>query len=183
MTRKSVTSNNQEQLDHRNTDHQNKDPLTGEPGAHPVPAGVGAAIGGAAGGLVGSVGGPIGAAAGVVAGGVLGGYAGKAAGEAEYPTTEEDYWRKNYPSRPYFQRKYSYEDFAPAYKAGWEMEYAEGDGTSWDEREAEARIRWREQLNDEKAGMSWEEAKQAARDAYERKVEQKRQEEAAGKPR
>ena len=178
MTRKSGPSKNREDREIRN-----EDPLTGEPGAHPVETGVGAAIGGVAGGAIGSVAGPIGAAAGAIAGGVVGGYAGKATGESIDPTVESDYWRQNYPTRPYYSSEYSYEDFEPAYQAGWEMEYAEGDGTSWDEREKTAQIRWREHLNDNQSGMTWEEAREAARDAYERMAEQRRRDRAANKPR
>src|SRR5690606_6067987 len=52
----------------------NRDPLTNEPGAHPVGTGVGAAMGGAAAGAAaGAFGGPVGAAVGGVAGAVVGG--------------------------------------------------------------------------------------------------------------
>lgn len=52
----------------------NRDPLTNEPGAHPVGTGLGAAIGGAATGVaVGAMAGPIGAAVGGVVGAVAGG--------------------------------------------------------------------------------------------------------------
>ena len=65
----------------RGTD-ANRDPISGEPGAHPVGTGVGAAAGGAAAGAAGGlVGGPIGAAAGAVVGGVVGGLAGKSIAE------------------------------------------------------------------------------------------------------
>ena len=42
------------------TRDMNRDPITGEPGSHPVGTGVGAAGGAAAGAVVGSVFGPIG---------------------------------------------------------------------------------------------------------------------------
>ena len=58
----------------------NRDPITNEPGAHPVGTGVGAALGGAAAGAAaGAFGGPVGAVVGGVAGAVAGGLAGKAA--------------------------------------------------------------------------------------------------------
>lgn len=155
---------------------RNADPLTGELGAHPVGTGIGAALGGAAAGVAaGSVGGPLGAAAGAIAGGIIGALAGKGAAEVIDPTVEHVYWRTAYPSRPYFRAEYTYDDFAPAYETGWEMEYVDGDGTSWDERENEARLRWREHLREGRtpAGMTWEEARLAARDAFERAREQR----------
>ena len=57
------------------TDHP--DPITGEPGAHPVGVGVGALGAGAAGAAIGSIGGPIGMLIGAAIGAVAGGLAGK----------------------------------------------------------------------------------------------------------
>ena len=66
----------------------NRDPLSGEPGAHPVGTAVGAAAGGmAAGAVVGTVAGPVGTAVGAAVGAVAGGLAGKGAAEAVDPTT------------------------------------------------------------------------------------------------
>lgn len=84
----------------RKTD-ANRDPITKEPGSHPVGTGVGAAAGGAAGAAVGgaagaaaagaaagSAAGPIGTAVGLVAGAAIGAAAGHGAGEALNPTSE-----------------------------------------------------------------------------------------------
>lgn len=66
----------------------NLDPITGEPGAHPVGTGVGAVAGGmAAGAAVGTVAGPVGTAVGAAAGAVVGGLAGKGVAEKIDPTT------------------------------------------------------------------------------------------------
>jgi uncharacterized protein (TIGR02271 family) len=65
---------------------ENRDPISGEPGAHPVETGAGAVAGGAAGAAAGSVAGPIGAGVGAAAGAVIGGLGGKAAGEKFDPT-------------------------------------------------------------------------------------------------
>ena len=60
-----------------NTKDQNRDPITGAPGAHPVGTGVGAASGGVAGAAVGTVvGGPVGAVVGAAVGAIAGGLAG-----------------------------------------------------------------------------------------------------------
>lgn len=70
------------------------DPLTGEPGAHPVGTGLGAVAGGAAAGAVtGALAGPVGAVIGLAVGAVVGGLAGKGVAEVIEPTGEETYWR------------------------------------------------------------------------------------------
>ena len=75
----------------------NRDPLTKEPGSHPVGTGVGTAGGAAAGAAVGTLaGGPIGAVVGGAIGAVAGAVAGHAVGEAVNPTVEHQYWSKNF---------------------------------------------------------------------------------------
>src|SRR3954470_23352534 len=70
----------------------NRDPITCEPGAHPVGTGIGAAAGGAAAGAaVGTVAGPVGTGLGAAAGAIIGGLAGKAGGEAANPTISRDW--------------------------------------------------------------------------------------------
>jgi hypothetical protein len=150
----------------------NRDPITGEPGAHPVGTGLGAAGAGAAAGAAGgAIAGPAGVVVGAVAGGVVGGLAGKAAGEAVNPTAEDEYWRRNYKDRPYAEPTSTYDDYAPAYKLGWEscsrrmpegksFDKVEGDlGRDWDKVKGSSRL-------------SWDRAKSATRDAWDR-VERK----------
>ena len=77
----------------------NRDPITGEPGAHPVGTGLGTAAGGAAAGAAaGLAAGPVGAAVGAVVGGVAGGLAGKGIAESINPTVEEAYCAHIIPS-------------------------------------------------------------------------------------
>jgi hypothetical protein len=72
-------------------DAAHPDPITGEPGAHPVGVGVGALGAGAAGAVIGAVLGPIGAAIGLAFGAVAGGLAGKeVATTSEAPGTISD---------------------------------------------------------------------------------------------
>lgn len=69
----------------------NRDPISGEPGAHPVGTGIGAAGAGTIGTVVGGViGGPLGAVVGSVIGSVAGGLAGKGAVEKANPTVEDE---------------------------------------------------------------------------------------------
>lgn len=142
----------------------NRDPITGEPGAHPTAVGVGTAAAGLAGGLIGSVAGPVGTAAGTVIGGIAGGAVGRAAGEEIDPTNESAYWRSNFKSRPY-GRDARYEDLEPAYRYGWEHA-SRNRGKRFEELEADLERGWRERR--ESAGLTWEKAKQAARDAWDR---------------
>src|SRR3954447_16172192 len=80
--------------------HENRDPLTGEPGSHPVGTSVGTAGGGVAGAAIGAaVGGPVGAAIGAVVGGVAGAYSGHGVAEVMNPTFEEQYWREHHASQ------------------------------------------------------------------------------------
>jgi hypothetical protein len=149
-----------------NEPHANRDPITGEKGAHPVGTGLGAAVAGAATGAAGgAVGGPVGAVIGAVVGGVAGGLAGHAAAEAIDPTTEDAYWRENYNSRPYASQEVPYETYSPAYKYGWESQGRHA-GRSFDETEGELRAGWEKTSHN--ARLSWDKAKPATRDAWRR---------------
>ena len=142
----------------------NRDPLTNEPGAHPVGTGVGAALGGAAAGAAaGAFGGPVGAAVGGVAGAVAGGLAGKAAGEAVNPTDEDAYWREAYQREPYYVGGRTYDQYRPAYELGWSsVGRYEGDFDAVEPRLADD---WRARHSD---GMAWTDARPATRAAWER---------------
>ena len=116
---------------------ENRDPISGEPGAHPVGTGLGAAGGGAAAGaLGGAMAGPVGAAVGAVVGAVAGGLGGKAVAESIDPTAEDAYWRENFHTRPYADRSRRYDHYRPAYRYGWEARSLYSD-KSWDEIESE----------------------------------------------
>jgi len=144
----------------------NEDPITGERGAHPVGAGLGAAAGGAAAGAaIGAVAGPIGAAVGIVAGGLAGGLAGKEIAEQIDPTMEEHYWRNVYPIRDYYDPTIGYPEVGPAYRYGWESRARHHD-RNWDEVEPELEREWARERGD--SSLDWQQARPAARDAWER---------------
>ena len=145
---------------------ENRDPITGAPGAHPVGTGVGAAGGAAAGAAIGSVAGPAGTLVGGAIGAVAGGLVGKGVAEGIDPTIEESYWRETHTTRPYYESNYDYDaDYAPAYRYGWESrtqytgrKFDEVDndlGRDWDNRKGSSRL-------------NWEKAKLATRDAWHR---------------
>jgi hypothetical protein len=144
----------------------NRDPITGAPGAHPVGTGVGAAAGGAApGAAVGSVAGPVGAAVGIVAGAVVGGLAGKGVAEKVDPTVEDAYWRDNYLKRQYVDKGASYETYRPAYRVGYEGR-AKYQGKRYEEVEADLQREY--ERSRAKEAATWDKARFAARDAWER---------------
>lgn len=154
-------------------DDLNVDPITGEPGSHPVGTGLGATGGAAAGAAIGAVAGPIGAMVGGVIGAIAGAAAGHAAGEAINPTEEEAYWRENYTNTSYYKSQTSQHpdldydrDYSTAYRVGYEnrahynqthrFEDAEHDlSRKWDETKGESRLQW-------------DQAKHASRDAWDR---------------
>lgn len=142
----------------------NRDPLTGEPGAHPVGVGVGAAAGGlAAGAAVGTVAGPLGTVVGAAVGAVVGALAGKGVAEAIDPTVEDAYWRENYASREYVPQDASFDDYGPAY--GYGVNRYEGERT-FEDAEPELAEDWMGARGSSTLG--WGEASHAARDAWTR---------------
>ena len=142
----------------------NRDPITDEPGAHPVGTGLGATGGAVAGAAAGAIGGPIGLAVGGVVGAVVGGLAGKSAAEAVNPTAEEAYWRENYVREPYYEAGRSFDDYGPAYRLGLagRTRY-EGD---WSTAEPRLASEW----ESARAGssLSWQQAQGASRAAWNR---------------
>jgi uncharacterized protein YcfJ len=97
------------------------DPITGEPGAHPVGTGVGAAGGAVTGAALGAaIGGPIGAAVGTVVGGIAAAYGAHGVAEAMNPTEGEKYWREQHEKQPFVKPGYTFEDYVAAYRTGYE---------------------------------------------------------------
>jgi len=142
----------------------NTDPLTGEPGAHPVGVGVGALAGGAAAGAaVGTVAGPVGTAVGAAIGAVAGGLVGKGVAEGIDPTAEDAYWRENYASRDYVAAGRGYDDYGPAY--GYGVRQYQPD-RSFEDVEPELAEGWMGARGG--STLTWGEASDAARDAWNR---------------
>ena len=144
----------------------NRDPLSGEAGAHPVGTGVGAATGGTIGAVIGgAVGGPVGAMIGAAVGGMTGGFAGKGLAESVNPTEEDSFWSDAYKDRPYAQGR-SYEDLRPAYRYGWESRTRHAD-SSWNDVESNLQSEWTER-HGSTSNLDWNTAKPAAYDAWNR---------------
>lgn len=134
---------------------------------HPLGTGVGATGGAAAGAVMGSVFGPIGTLIGGAIGAVAGGAAGHTVAENIDPTGEADYWRDAHQARPYYNSSYDYDnDYAPAYAYGNTVrsQYA---GRQWDDSlESDIRQGW--EATKAKSRLTWEQAKDAVRDAFDR---------------
>jgi uncharacterized protein (TIGR02271 family) len=150
----------------RRTD-ENRDPITGARGAHPVGTGVGAAAGGAAtGAAVGTVAGPVGTAAGIVGGAIVGGLAGKGVAEKVNPTAEREYWYKNYSREPYYRTGRTFDDYEGAYRTGYEGYSRYAHERNWDQCEVDLRKEY--ERNKGKSQLSWDEARPAIRAAWDR---------------
>ena len=139
------------------TPDSNPDPITGAPGSHPVGTGLGAAAG--------AVGGPVGAVAGAAVGAVVGGLAGKGVAEGLNPTVEDAYWRDNYTKEPYYVEGRTYDDYAPAYRTGYEARtrYA---GRSWSDVESDVERDY--YANRGNGRLEWQDARDATRAAWHR---------------
>lgn len=146
-------------------DPANRDPISGAPGSHPVGVGVGATGGAATGAAIGSMGGPVGTIVGGAVGAVVGGLAGKAVAEGIDPTVEDTFWRDSYINRPYVKAGLEYRDYQPAYRYGWETA-SRYPGKSFDDIEDEIEGGWTTTRGD--SSLTWNEAKLATRDAWER---------------
>lgn len=167
----------------------NADPITGEPGSHPVGTGLGAAGGAAAGAAIGaaatgagavatgaalgSTAGPVGAIVGGIVGAVAGGALGHAAAEAMDPTVEDAYWRQNYTSTPYYQASQNtisdldYDrDYQSAYRLGYENRNRYPAHQRFEDVESDLGQSWEEVKGESR--LKWEQAKQASRDAWDR---------------
>jgi uncharacterized protein (TIGR02284 family) len=142
----------------------NRDPITDEPGSHPVGTGIGATGGAVAGAAAGALGGPVGVAVGGVGGAVGGGLAGKAAAEAVNPTAEEAHWRENYNREPYYEQGRTFDDYAPAYRLGLTgRSRYEGD---WEQAEPTLASEWESARGG--SSLSWQQAQPASRAAWDR---------------
>ena len=129
----------------------NRDPISEEPGAHPLGTGIGATGGAVAGAAAGSLAGPVGAAVGGVVGAVVGGLAGKAAAESVNPTAEEAFWKENFDKESYYEAGRTFDDYGPAYRLGlsgrsrFEDPWPQVEpklGTEWDTARASSTLDW-----------------------------------------
>ena len=143
---------------------KNPDPISGQPGAHPLGTGVGAAGGAVAGAAIGAaISGAVGGVVGAVVGGIAGAYGGKGVAEAMNPTKEDAYWRKHHAAQPYADTSYSYEHYAPAYRIGYEAARKHA-GKKYEEIEDDLALDY--ERNRAGSALSWDQARHATRAAW-----------------
>ena len=125
----------------------------------------GGMVAGAAGGAaVGTaIGGPVGTVVGATIGAVLGALGGYAAVEATDP--EHTYWSDNYRNQPGYVADYTYDDYAPAYRLGYQGRQRYAD-RGWDDAQSELERDWQELKGNSR--LTWEQARSAGRAAWHR---------------
>ncbi len=144
---------------------RNADPITDAPGSHPIETGIGAAAVGAAGLLAAAaVTGPVGAGIAAAVAAVGGGLAGKSVGEYIDPTTDDNWLRDNYKTRPYVRQGDTFETHVPAYRYGAEAEAA-CCNEPYDTVAERLESGW---VPADRGDLAWDRAHGAVRDAYER---------------
>lgn len=156
------------QNDRGGTDRRAQHEAVTAGGVRPIGIGLGAVVGGTAAAAAGgtAAGGPIGTVAEAVAGAAAAGVADEKVAEATVEAAaEEAYWEAHYRDEPYYEAGLSYEDYAPAYRAGYEgrVRYR---GRTFEEAERELETDYYELRGTR--GFSWEKARKAVRAAWRR---------------
>lgn len=123
----------------------------------------GIAAGAAAGAAIGGAAGPVGAIAGAAIGGAIGGRAGENIAREVNPTLEEQYWEEEFHRRDYGDEEASFAEYRSAYRYGVDA-YIDNPTGTFDDLEPSLRNNWGAQGSE----LSWEEAREAARDAFTR---------------
>ena len=95
----------------------------------------------------------------------LGSGGGRGIAEMLDPAGEEAYWRENYTTQPHYEAGFTYEDYHPGYRTGWEGR-ARYEGRSFDEVERELAADYERQRRNSK--LSWDRNRHAARAAWDR---------------
>lgn len=80
-------------------------------------------------------------------------------------TTEEDYWRDNWQSRPYASADRGFDYYRPAYRYGFESARTYR-GRQWNDLESDLRTGW--DRYEGRGQSTWENIKEAVRDAWNR---------------
>jgi hypothetical protein len=90
------------------------------------------------------------------------------AGSSVDPTAHELYWREHFAAEPYYDASYSFEDYLPAWRTGWEGR-AKYLGRRFQdvERELQADFYWN---RGKRSLLLWSQAREAVRAAFERAV-------------
>jgi hypothetical protein len=81
------------------------------------------------------------------------------------PSVEEAFWRENFLREPYYERGYTFDDYHPAYRTGWEgrLRYA---GLTYEQCERDLQRDY--QRNRGTSQLDWGRNRHAVRAAWER---------------
>lgn len=124
---------------------------------HKLGTGIGAVGGAITGAAIGSSLGPLGAVTGAVLGGSFGAIAGAGIAEGIDPDAEEAYWQRRYRDEPYYESEYTFDDYGPAYKMGWQLYSPE---VSFEAAEKSIADQWARERNSSR--LEWPKARDAA---------------------
>jgi hypothetical protein len=92
---------------------------------------------------------------------------GKAGGSAFNPSVHDIYWREAYSREPYYRADYTYDDYAPAYRTGYEAAGRyRGENRRFEDLDSELRADY-ERIKG-KSRLAWEDAKDAVKAAWHR---------------
>lgn len=81
--------------------------------------------------------------------------------------TEDNYWFENFSSRPYAVGPDFYDRFRPAFRYGFESAHHHM-GRDWEDAEDDLRTGWERYEHRGENQSTWDEIKEAARDAWEK---------------
>lgn len=137
-------------------------------GVHPLGTAAGVVGGTLAGAVVGLAAGPVGSLVGAVGGALLGGALGAATafGPEIHVARHDRYWQEHYATRPYVPAGADYADYGPAYRYGVQSYLRADCPCEWHEVEAGLGAGWETAKGT--SPLVWEDAKLAARDAWDR---------------
>jgi hypothetical protein len=85
------------------------------------------------------------------------------AADAVNHADEDAYWRESHRKEPYYKPEHTYDDYAPAYRMGWESRAKYDDGT-FDRYEPAFRNDWQSVRGNSR--LDWQDAKHAVRAAW-----------------
>ena len=132
---------------------------------HHLAEGLGVGGGAVVGAAAGAPGGPVGIVAGAAVGAVAGVAIGNGTAKLVDPKAEELHWRDACRDRPYYDSALGYDDYRPAYELGYRTRAALPEATF---DQAERRISQDWAMAKGESRLTWEQAKLAARDAWDR---------------
>lgn len=129
---------------------------------HPTAAKAGGAAGALTGAAIGAAAGPIGIAIGAVVGGMAGARGGEALAEQVNPTDFDAHWHGRYTETDYYDERYGWGDYGPAYGLGYHVRSRYDQ--PFNALESDLERRWEDVRHSSRLG--WREARPAILDGW-----------------